>query len=121
MTTKLDVVRAELVIDFGYDEEDFHEVWEELYIPILEKCELWEDSINGLADALTSEEIRFICKSMGIDINFFNSSDENKVFCVYWFIKKLIINNLEGLDYCETVISYLDSLAKLVKNFIFCD
>lgn len=111
MTKHYDVIKADLVINLD------GEVWEYVYLPILEKCELWDcSSIDKLADDLTSEEERFICDSMRIDKNFYN---ENKVYCVYWFIKKLMVYNLEGLDYCETVMSYLDSLAKLVKSYIF--
>lgn len=114
--TKYDVIKAGLEIDWRKDDEEFYKVWEELYLPILEKCEKWEDSIDGLADDLTRKEERFICDSMGIDKVFYN---ENNVYCVYWFIKKLMINNLEGLDYCETAMQYMDSLAKLVKSYIF--
>lgn len=111
--TRYDVIKAELVIDLDGD------TWEYIYLPLLEKMELHDDSINSLVDNLTIEEINFICNSMRIDKNYFTLNEANKVFCMYWFIKKLMILNLEGLDCCETVMSYMDSLARLVKDYYF--
>lgn len=107
---KYEVIKAKLTIDLNEDK------WADTILSLLEKCEMWEDSIDELAMNLTAEEHKFIYDSMNIDKAFY---DIHKVFCLYWFIKKLMIYNLDSMDYCDTVMEYLDCLAKLVKSYIF--
>jgi hypothetical protein len=104
--------------DFYISEVDGMETKEvEIFNEILGEFETYEESINELveADVLDRSHDKFICKCLGLEGGFTEFYDDNKLYCIYLFAKKLLMANLDGTR--ESEIEYIDSLAKLVKSY----